>query len=412
MYLKTVAVTTSQDFWWPVLLFLHSSLLRLRARSHRAMVLPNIISVCALTIMTTVQVALTAPAQSLERQAPTVPPFVLEYGKNRNLEFKFWTLTLTGCAAPVVWLQSQDLYLPSDIGAQIIHTKPEENYTPLNGAPSPLTLNNLDSLNSLGGASVYLTSLDDITKNPSWFKGVTPDGSGKTNGAVSSAIIVNDHGSGFVDAFYFYFYAYNEGNTVLGQEFGDHVGDWEHNMIRFSNGIPQAVWYSQHSNGEAFTYECVEKHGQRPVSYSAKGSHANYATTGSVLRSARVTQAHVFSRAHDHTIPNLNLPAGFLEDHCDQGKLWDPTLSAYFYSYGAKTKTYASYDPSYPTRWLYYLGQWGDQQLPDSNPNQRDFFGQRKYTSGPTGPEDKQLNRTNVCPDNGNPCILRPFLGP
>ncbi|KAI9877838.1 MAG: hypothetical protein M1830_002674 [Pleopsidium flavum] len=357
------------------------------------MALPYVIVVCALTIVNIIQVTLAAPTQCLERQASAIPSFVLKY-------------------APLVWLQSQDPYLPSDIGAQLIHTKPEVNYTPVPGAPSPLTLDNLDSLNSLGGASIYLTSLDDITKNPSWLNGVAPDASGKTNGAVSSAIIVNDHGSGVVDAFYFYFYAYNQGNTVFGQEFGDHVGDWEHNMIRFSNGLPQAVWYSQHSNGEAFTYECVEKHGQRPVSYSAKGSHANYATTGSVSRSARVMQAHISSSAHDHTIPNLNLPVGFLEDHCDQGKLWDPTLSAYSYKYDATSKTYAPYDSSYPTHWLYYVGQWGDQQLPDSNPNQRDFFGERKYTSGPTGPEDKQLIRTNVCPDNGNPCIVRPFLGP
>lgn len=34
----------------------------------------------------------------------------------------------------------------------------------------------------------------------------------------------------------------------------------EHNMIRFKDGSPQAIWYSQHSNGEAFTYDCVEKY--------------------------------------------------------------------------------------------------------------------------------------------------------
>jgi hypothetical protein len=31
---------------------------------------------------------------------------------------------------------------------------------------------------------------------------------------------------------------------------------------------------------------------------------------------------------------------------------------------------------------------------------------------GPTGPADKQLNRNNVCPDNGNDCILRGILVP
>ena len=182
--------------------------------------------------------------------------------------------------APVIWIQSQDPYFPSDIGAQLVHTKPEVNFAAVQGASNPLTLNNLASLNSLGGTSVYLTSLDDITKNPAWLKGVKPDGSGKTNGAISCAIIVNDHGAGNVDAFYMYFYAYNQGNTVFGQEIGDHVGDWEHNMIRFKNGVPQAIWYSQHAYGEAFTYSAVEKQGVRPVGYSAKGSHATYATAG------------------------------------------------------------------------------------------------------------------------------------
>ena len=154
------------------------------------------------------------------------------------------------------------------------------NFVTIQGSPTPLTLNNLASLNSLGGSNVYLTSLDDITTNPAWLKGVKPDSKGKTNGATSAAIIINDHGSGNVDAFYMYFYAYNQGPPILGQEIGDHVGDWEHNMIRFKNGVPQAIWYSQHAYGEAFTYDAVEKQGVRPVAYSAKGSHANYATSG------------------------------------------------------------------------------------------------------------------------------------
>jgi hypothetical protein len=52
-------------------------------------------------------------------------------------------------------------------------------------------------------------------------------------------------------------------------------------MLRFENGIPKAVWYSQHEYGEAFTYEAVQKVGTRPIAYSAKGSHANYATAAS-----------------------------------------------------------------------------------------------------------------------------------
>jgi hypothetical protein len=147
-----------------------------------------------------------------------------------------------------------------------------------------LTVNNVDSLNGFGsgGSDVFLTTTVDITKSPApkWLEGVVPDSSGKTGSAISSAIIVNDHGGGAVDAFYMYFYAYNQGNKVLGQELGDHIGDWEHNMIRFKDGVPQHVWYSQHSGGQAFTYGATEKVGKRPVSYSAKGSHANYAISG------------------------------------------------------------------------------------------------------------------------------------
>lgn len=53
-------------------------------------------------------------------------------------------------------------------------------------------------------------------------------------------------------------------------------------MVRFENGEPQAVWYSQHSGGEAFTYDAVLKIDGRPVSYSGQGTHANYAIEGCV----------------------------------------------------------------------------------------------------------------------------------
>ena len=30
-------------------------------------------------------------------------------------------------------------------------------------------------------------------------------------------------------------------------------------MIRFQNGIPNAIWYSQHAKGQAFEYRAVKK---------------------------------------------------------------------------------------------------------------------------------------------------------
>ena len=315
-----------------------------------------------------------------------------------------------------MWLESQEKYFPSDIGAQLQHTKPENNFKVVANAPNPLTLDNLDQLNANDGANVYLTSVDDITKNPAWLTGVKPDSTGKTPGATSCAVIVNDHGNNVVDVFYMYFYAFNWGGRLLGFDVDDHVGvrgtltsfrearwlirviqDWEHNMIRFQNGKPSQVWFSQHAFGEAFTYDCLEKQGPRVVAYSGNGSHANYATSGK----------------HDHTIPDFNLPGeGILTDTTDKGTLWDPLLSAYFYSYDASAKSFTAYDPSYPTAWLSFIGKWGDQQYPDSDPRQHKILGvdaTARFSGGPTGPEDKQLNRTKVCP-TGEACFVRPII--
>ena len=65
-------------------------------------------------------------------------------------------------------------------------------------------------------------------------------------------------------------------SSVLDVRFGNHVGDWEHTMVRFVNGAPDIVYYSEHSGGAAYEYSAVEKIGDRPVSYTGIGTHANY----------------------------------------------------------------------------------------------------------------------------------------
>lgn len=298
----------------------------------------------------------------------------------------------------MVWLHKGEAYFPSDISAQVTNTAPYINHISIASPPSPLELINLDALNTYGqnGTNVHLTSKIDVTKGPKWLNGVVPDTKGKTNNATSAAIIITDHGKGLVDAFYMYFYAFNRGNIVLFHELGDHIGDWEHNMVRFENGTPQAIWYSQHANGQAFTYNVVEKRGIRPISYSADGSHANYATAGT----------------HDHTIPDINLPAGPLQDYTSKGTLWDPTLSAYFYNFHANTSTFEGLNRS-PEAAMNFRGRWGDEQYPQGDKRQPPpFFGFWKYVSGPTGPATKQLNRSKICPAGGPLCIVRVVLGP
>jgi hypothetical protein len=77
--------------------------------------------------------------------------------------------------------------------------------------PNPLNLSNVNHL----GSEVFLTSKNDVTQDPEWIKGTKPDGRGKTNNAITAAVIVNDKGNGNVDAFYMYFYAYNYGGELL-----------------------------------------------------------------------------------------------------------------------------------------------------------------------------------------------------
>ncbi|KAI9374113.1 hypothetical protein BJX61DRAFT_532672 [Aspergillus egyptiacus] len=283
--------------------------------------------------------------------ATAIPNYVLEY-------------------APLVWLHSEDPYKPSGIAEHLQHVAvPKVDYQPIEGIQFPLTLDNLDQLNALGNESVYLSSEEgiDVDPQPAWFFGAEIDENGKSSD-VSSAVIVHDRGEGEVDAFYFYFYS-------------------EHNLIRFQNGTPQAIWYSQHARGQAFTYQATEKQGKRPIAYSGNGTHAVYSISG----------------GHDHAIPGINLPVGFLVDQTDKGTLWDPVLDAYAYSYQPATQTFEPYDPSYPVNWLNFNGRWGDDAL-QGGP---ELFGQAKYVGGPNGPKFKNLQREQVCPST--PCVVLPF---
>ncbi|KAF2244957.1 hypothetical protein BU26DRAFT_568938 [Trematosphaeria pertusa] len=294
--------------------------------------------------------------------------------------------------APLVYLYSKDPYHPSSPAATLANTRPQISLKDVLIPSSPLTLSNLDQLNNVGsnsGSDVYLTSHVDITTNPKWLEGVKIDGNGGTAQEKTCVIIVVDKGNGTVDAFYMYFFAFNWGGVVLEKQLGDHVGDWEHNMIRFINGVPKYVWFSQHANGEAFTFSVLKKDkaGKRPLAYCANGSHALFPTPG----------------LHDHTIPNLNLPFKFLlVDETDTGPLYDPLLSAYFYAYNAADRTLTPPDPASPTGFLYFRGRWGDAQYPDSDRRQQELVGNKKYVGGPTGPLDKQLDRKEVWPQNSS----------
>lgn len=235
-----------------------------------------------------------------ERLLRDIPQYVLDY-------------------APYVHLYSGEQFWPCDIAKHLVHTTPYLNYTPLQAEWDHPNLTDLSDLNKWG-RFVYLQSDDNVEDRPEWLGGRTNipskpdnpddgrraqerDGQDDHDGQVTSAVsgsreiaeredllsekqsqslnrafeksadggrsdapavlIVIDKGDGIVDAFWFYFYSYNLGNVVLNVRFGNHVGDWEHSVVRFHNGTPKEVFLSEHYFGEAYTYGAVEKMGKR-----------------------------------------------------------------------------------------------------------------------------------------------------
>ena len=228
-----------------------------------------------------------------------------------------------------------------------------------------------------------------------------------------AVLILVDKGHGILDAFWFYFYSYNLGTTVFNIRFGNHIGDWEHSLIRFHNGVPKAVFFSAHSGGTAYSYNAVEKgkgpgREGRPVLYSAFGSHAMYAMPGK----------------HPYI-----LPFGILADVTDKGPLWDPVLNYYAYHFNtsvthdqdAKSIFSATTDwspskrreilqpssknPAAPTGWFWFTGHWGDKFYELRDWRQWRFVGQYHYVNGPLGPRFKNLGRSKVC-QSGLTCTI------
>ena len=190
--------------------------------------------------------------------------------------------------APLVHLYSEENFWPCDIAEHLLHLTPELDYTPIQAPSQLMNLTNLNHLNDYDdGRHVYLTSVDNVEERPDWLGGEKniPDDFGEEGpsrkvgfwpmrktvpstsyGGRSDApavLITLDKGHGVVDAFWFYFYSYNLGNKVLNVRFGNHVGDWEHSLIRFHHGKPKLVFFSEHNFGDAYTYKAVEKIGKR-----------------------------------------------------------------------------------------------------------------------------------------------------
>ncbi|KAK3709670.1 Vacuolar protein sorting-associated protein 62 [Vermiconidia calcicola] len=360
--------------------------------------------------------------------------------------------------APYVHLSSREQFWPTDLAEHLAHTSPHLGYKMIseehsNGSTSIHELNVIAG--GLGGHNVYLASNDDLNQWPSWLTGAanipgpgavrldvtdTPDGppakstlrhhqelrkralnslpdtverqqvpSGRSK--APAFLIVVPKENGIVDAFWFFFYSFNHAQKVVNIQFGNHIGDWEHTLIRFRNGKPQYISLSEHHFGAAYAWDAIEKYlpsddgamvgswsnetvtklAKRPVVYSALGSHAMYATPG-----------------HHPYI----LPWDLLHDDTDRGPLWDPTLNLHSYSYDLQTIRASTRNPSSPTGWFNFAGRWGDKYFKLSDPRQYRFAGQYHYMNGPYGPKAKFLDRKEPCQGPGiKKCQIKEWVG-
>jgi hypothetical protein len=89
-------------------------------------------------------------------------------------------------------------------------------------------------------------------------------------------VAVDDQGGRWLQ--YWFFYLWNN-KAFLG--LGLHEGDWEMVQVRLdAGGKPKGMTCAQHTHGQRCAWGLVEKQGERPVIYVARGSQASYPSAG------------------------------------------------------------------------------------------------------------------------------------
>jgi hypothetical protein len=82
---------------------------------------------------------------------------------------------------------------------------------------------------------------------------------------------------------YWFFYFYNDYNLIGPLiKAGLHEGDWEMIQLRLdpAGAVPDLAVYAQHKHAEQRPWNQVERVGEQPVVYPARGSHACYFSSG------------------------------------------------------------------------------------------------------------------------------------
>jgi hypothetical protein len=209
--------------------------------------------------------------------------------------------------------------------------------------------------------------LNQPSDTQDWFASARP-----TNPAqVTAYAVVVEGAQKRLDIVYWWFFNYNQGKTVAGTSWGNHVSDWEHVKVKLDqvdfanpqNEVVAGVMYDHHGDQDNFKPGDgnTEFSGRQVLVHLANGDHEAYAKAG------------VYSRpqnTHDYCKENayrFDQRQGTVEIYIWNGSDFSPA---------APGATPNFKDPS----WLRYRGRWGNHER-DSLAGQVSVL-----ESGPEGP--------------------------
>ncbi|KAI9335011.1 hypothetical protein DFJ73DRAFT_663451 [Zopfochytrium polystomum] len=270
--------------------------------------------------------------------------------------------------APLIKYHPDELYFSSSVDYMWPHyTMLNGDGSPVPGAPSPLNAGNVDFLTRQGkdASGTYLS----VPGSPAGDPKVGPGDSylyvGRdlgTSAPIYAFVVPKDFA---VDIYYWVFSPYNLGKKITGLGYvGDHVGDWEHIMVRTLNGAAVSVDYNAHSGGAGegslkADDPRITWSGTHPVAYAALGSHGLWPTAGSNVYK---TIAGVYK----------------LVDECGDGAEWQTWNNVTTINY----RQAAGYTGS--LSWLNYNGHYGN--VGDSTCWFHSLVGECKFSDGPGHP--------------------------
>lgn len=189
------------------------------------------------------------------------------------------------------------------------------------------------------------TPLDSPSETQAWFNGTKPT----TGSGISSYVVITESADQLhVQITYWWLFNYNQGKTVAGTSWGNHLADWTHVRVRLGRAHDgtytlQQVMFDAH--GDKTFIVAGSSRGEfqganQVIVYVAKGSHECYPKAGA-YPTAMGTR-----------------------DYCDDSGPTYDTSDAKFelYTYNTDSNVFETHsDPLFPSaKWIDYRGRWGN----------------------------------------------------